>query len=288
MRKVLNTVFVGVSVFGYASIYYLGSANIQQAHAVTSLQMWKPFVYRQLMPLLARCLEWIGVRIDIAVTLLMVAFGIGAYLAIIKLADVFYPADNRSELWLTVCFIVTLPVLGLFRQPYDMATACLFAWSLYYLASGQATKYLLLFPLVCLNRETAILLTVFCVVRSIQSRQWDWDFDFIGYQVWAWVAVMVILRSVFADNVGSEAWIEPLENLHKFIADPLRTVTHLTALMVILYFVFRHWGGKPIFLRLAFVTFALLLFPAYLVMGQAYEVRIFWEIVPITAVLVVK
>lgn len=188
-------------------------------------------------------------------------------------------------MYLMVSVITGLLLFNNSFAVYDLATAFLFTLAFYFLATGRDIEYLILFPLICLNRETAILLTVFCIVLSIACKRND--IDFIGYQVFVWFASQVFLRWVFIDSPGV-LWIEPMENLQKFIADPIRTILHLSVMIIILFLVFRNWKSKPLFLRLAFMTFAPLLMVAYLVLGQAFEIRVFWEVYSVVVLLVMK
>ncbi len=286
MKPALNLLVVTSTIATYAGALWLGPENIRMVgKVVTDTEFYKPFVYRQLIPILARWLD-LFIPLDVAIVLVVTASGVGFYLALRKLAGEFYTITDRHELYIVLSVFAGLLLFWRYATVYDLATAFLFTLALYYLKRNHENKYLLLFPLICLNRETAILLTVFCFVRMYANRKYD--FEFIALQVFVWVSSQIIIRSIFADNEGRGIWLEPLQNIEKFAADPMQMLLHLSITAVIFWAVLRGWGSKPAFLRLAFVTFAPALFVMYLVCGQAFEVRVFWEIAPVASLLVIQ
>jgi len=282
MKHALNLLVVTSTIATYAGALYLGPDRAPINRLITSLDAPKPWVYRQFVPMLARWLDLL-IPLDVAIFLLVTASGVGLFVALRKLAGEFSSGTDRTDFYLMLSVLVGLFLLGDYLTLYDLTTAFLFTLALYYLKSDQEHKYLLLFPLICLNRETAFLLTVFCFVWMKTPR----DHEFIFLQAFAFISTQIILRGHFADNPGLSVWVNPLQNLEKFSADPARTLIHLSITAVILWAVLRDWGSKPAFLRLAFVTFAPILSVAYLVTGQAYEVRVFFEIMPVIICLVV-
>ena len=283
MKPALNLFIVTSTIATYAGAIYLGPERETINRLITSLDAPKPWVYRQLVPMLARWLDLL-IPLDVAIFLLVTASGVGLFVALRKLAGEFSSGTDRTDFYLMLSVLVGLFLLGDYLTLYDLTTAFLFTLALYYLKSDQEHKYLLLFPLICLNRETAFLLTVFCFMWMKTPR----DYEFIFLQVFAFVSTQLILRGNFADNPGLGVWVNPMENLEKFAADPARTLIHLSITAVILWAVLRDWGSKPAFLRLAFVTFAPALFVMYIICGQSFETRVFWELMPVASLLVIQ
>lgn len=279
-RRTINSLLFGLFAFFYSAVYYLGMNNLDYARAAVSLDAVKPFVYRQFVPLLARFLAWFGLRIDIAIVILMTAFGIGFYIALIRFASFFYDINNRGEIIVLTWAIACLALFGAFRKPYDLATAFLFTLALFYISKRETRNYLLLFPLVCLNRETAFLLIPIFFVFNPQNKAAH------IYQVMVYALTTIILRFVFADNSGAAALIEPVENLWRFINDPTRTLFHLALTALLLWAVLQNWSNQPAFLRAAFLVMFPFLMLAYFVFGQAYETRVFWELVPVGIIMI--
>lgn len=180
MKTLINSLFVALVTFAYASVYWLGSRGsigiMQDAGSLTSASYYKPFVYRALVPWLARLVASLGVRVDLALVLIVTASGVGFYLA---------------------------------------------------------------------------------------------------------------LRAIFADNPGAPAWVEPGLNLLRFYNHPARTLLHLAGTEVVLWMVAKDWTQKPALLRTAFIVMAPILTAFYLVLGQAFELRVFFEIYPVIVLLVV-
>lgn len=285
----IGYLFVTVAIALWASVHFLGPDKLVMDEIITSANFHRPWVYRALIPILARALSFV-MPLDWAIVLLVTLSGVGFYHALRKLASVFYPITNRMELYLLGSVFAGLFLFWGYFTIYDLATACLFTMGLYYIYQYDFHRFIFVFVLACLNKETAILLVLLWFIR-LNGLKWRGFFHQLVYSyapAWFYLLISMQIRLYFHDNPGSTLWLEPLQNLQRFTADPARTALHLAATLLILGFVFRGWNHKPLFLRLAFVVFAPLLFAAYIVMGQAYEVRIFWELYPVLVLLVVQ
>jgi hypothetical protein len=169
-----------------------------------------------------------------------------------------------------------LLLFGFDRLPYDLATAWLWTLALLYIYERKYYEYLLIFLLACLNRETSFILIPFA-----------WAYGFrqdLFYQVIIYMISFLFLHMMFADNPGG-LWIQPWQNLQRFINRPCQSLIQLSIAGVISWFVFKGWHNKPVYLRSAFVFFASIFIPSYLIFGQAFEVRTLWELYPVTAAL---
>jgi len=276
MKNKINILLVGAVTFVWASIFWLGDNNLWQAERSASLELYKPWVYRQLVPMLARLLESIGIRIDLAIVLIVTASGIGLYLALRSLVNHYYP-DNDA---LVVCSVFAgLLMFGYARLQYDLTTAWLWTLALLYIAKEETYNYLMLFPLICLNRETAFLLIIIYTIHKPH------DISETAYQIGVYALVAVALRVMFADNGGVESWVEPLQNIQRFINHPVQTLLHIATAGVMLWIAAKGWQQKPAFLRLAFLVLAPALTAAYIIAGQSFEVRVFWELFPVVVLL---
>ncbi len=90
MRKYITFVFVSLISF-YGSFVYWFHSN--QVNEYLSLTFYKPFVYRQLMPMLARVLTWTGVPASWAIVIVMTLVGVGFYYSFRALVY----ATNKKE-----------------------------------------------------------------------------------------------------------------------------------------------------------------------------------------------
>jgi len=279
MRNTVTFAAVALVSFCLSCFFWIPSP---QADEFVSLTLYKPFVYRQLVPMLARAIMGLGVPANWAIVIIMTISGVGFFYALRALTRHFYPDTNDL-------YIFTLFVCGslLFRDrslPYDWMTACLFSLALLFLAQDKLLAYCLLFPVVCLNRETAFLLIIFYLFYDHDIRIGR-DVAIMLYQVLVWFGVRLSLMYIFRNNGGSDAWFMPLHNFQVFFSNPLHSLLHIIIAGVILFWVFKDWYSKPYNLRLAFSIFAPLLLVMYWVFGQPFEVRVMWEVYPVIVLL---
>lgn len=276
---------MSLAAFEYAAIYWLGDLNLWQVELLTSINLNKPWVYRQLVPILARAIAALGIRIDLALVLVVTIAGAGFYLALRSLAFLFYKMDDKAEILIIFLVLLGMILFNYERLPYDLMTAWLFALAFLYIARGDDNRLAIVFVLASLNRETAFLLIIFLgVIASARgnARNQRW---LIFTLTLIFVLIQLTLRIVFQENDGLISWIEPAFNLLRFKNNPVRTLVHGSITLVLLWLACRDWIRKPYYLRLAFVSLAPPLVLMYLVFGQAFEVRVFWEIYPILVLL---
>lgn len=279
MKLFINSLFVGLVSFVWASVYWLGVGNLWQVEKLTSLDLAKPWIYRQFVPELARLLSLTGLRIDYALVVVVTLSGVLFYLYLRKLYFHFYPESMKGEIYVIGSVFVGMLIFGYNRLPYDLMTAFLMTLGLYYIITLQNWKYLVVFALACLNRETAFLLLLVYGVfwlyyhKYIPKLSW-W---MTACQIYIYGLITYCLRLVFQYNPGSTLWIEPWLNLVRYYNHPAQTVLYLGVMGIILWLVFRKWNTKSFALRLAFVTITPLLFVMFIVCGQPYEIRVFWE-----------
>jgi len=279
--KLINSIFVGLITFLWASVSYIGNANLQLAQAVTSLDLQKPFVYRALIPFLARLVSSFGIRIDLALTLVITVSGIGFYLALRELYFYLYRHDAKGEIYLVCAVMVGLILFFYPRMTYDLMTAFLFTLAFLFIIQGKDWQYLVVFILSCFNRETTFLLIiVYVVVNTVQlqmGRKWWMTLC----QIYFYALITVSLRIAFQHNPGSSLWIEPLQNLQKYISHPLQTLLWVGIIAVIWWRISVMWKYRNPYPKLLMVVLAPVLVVFYLVCGQAFEMRVFWELYPV-------
>lgn len=279
MKIYLNSLIVAVVSFFWSYIYYAGGLHPEDYS--------RPFVYRQLVPLLARGIEFFGVPANVALVVVMTVSGVGFYLALRKLALQFYNLSNRQEIYLVVGVLVSMILLGEYRKPYDLMTALLFTVFFYCFRTNQKTKQLLVFALSCVNRETTILLVLFYVIYLFplrDSRRYEYVWMSMS-QAYLYILITFAVRFILSDTTGASLWIQPVENVLKFADQPYRLFLHLLGAISIMGWMSRGWKHKPEYLRCAFGLFAPILMVAYLTVCSAFEIRVFWEISPLVIIL---
>ena len=274
MKTLLNSIVVAIVTYFWASIYWMNPKNSWLWE-----QYLKPWVQRPLVPWLIDIAEWLGIPENIATVFIVVLSGIGLYLALLALIRA---TNNTVSEWKVMLAVVAgLLAFHLCRTPYDLMTAFLWTVALIFIAKQNHLGYVLLFPVACLNRiETAPLL-IFMYWLRFPKGKWV----IIISQVVTLIVIHVWLKFLFADVTGATAWIEPLENLGKFWQSPLRTLLHLSVTVAILFRIVQRADYTPLYFQRVFIVFAPIFLILYVVFGQAFELRVFWEMFPLLAVL---
>lgn len=285
-KLILHCLVVSVVSFIWSKIYWLN--DLQFSSTLMSLDMQRPFVYRQLIPFIVRGLSQMGVRIDVALCLVVTGFGVGLYLALRKLYFHYYPQTDKGEIYVLVSLFMGMFILGQERWYYDLATAFFFTLGIYYLVHVENWKFLVVVFLSSFNRETTILLILLYGVFWLYYRKYGVNYLWwmTPCQLYVYGLITYGLHVMFQYNDGVIVLIEPMQNLQKYATHPLQTVMYILILAVILLLVFRNWNSKFFSLRLMFVVLFPILFVLYLVCGQSFEVRTFWECFSVAALLI--
>lgn len=275
----LNSIVIAASVYIYAATYWLGTGNMWQVGRYASLSLSKPWVYRQLVPILARLLGNL-VPLDIALVAIVTLSGVSFYLALRSL--ILYINDTVSELKILLFFLAGILLLQNERLPYDMMTGFLWTLGLLFIVQHKHIAFMILFPFVCLNRiDTAPLLIVAYWLRF--PNNWG---EVLGCLA-AFVVTYTGLHIYFTDNPGSPAWIEPWLNVLRFWNNPWRALLHFFATVVIFLRILIRADHQPLYFQRLFIVLVPIFVILYLVAGQAFEIRVFMEMMPILVVLTI-
>ena len=162
---------------------------------------------------------------------------------------------------------------------YDLATLGLATAALTAMAAKRTRTYLVLFILMVINKETAILLTLVHVVTGKPSR------TAILFQVGIWALVRSAVAFAFRDNPGSGVEFHLLDHNLKLLKYwPLSTVLAWIAVVVLVRV---DWKEKPRFLRQALVM-GVPLIGLTLFFGFLDELRDYYEMYPIVLFLMLQ
>ncbi|MCD6360165.1 MAG: hypothetical protein J7M38_04810 [Armatimonadetes bacterium] len=187
-----------------------------------------------------------------------------------------------------VVSLATLLTLGLgFEYAtyiYDFTTVFLFTLGLLLLVHRRWGLFVAVFMVACLNKETAILLTAVFAIhffrrRDIARRQFR---GLLAVQAGVWLVSRSALAWIFHTNPGGTVELHLSDNLwllhHRFV--------HIALLLVaIVALTGYRWHEKPEFLRDA-LWIAALLAPLAVFLGLLDELRAWYEVFPIVALLV--
>jgi hypothetical protein len=194
--------------------------------------------------------------------------------------------DLRADLFVLLNVELLFPFIVRDKHIYDVPTAFFFTLALGLLKRERFTAYALLFPLICLNRETAILLTLFFGVYFFQKMAMGEYLARVGYQALVYAAIRIYLFFVLAEAPGVTAFFRPVENLRMYIEYPILSAIFLLCVSAVLLLVILKWPRADRFLRTAFLTVAPALALIYLIFGVTFEYRVFLELFPVVMIMV--
>jgi len=258
---------IALSAFAFSQVWSPAAA----ATVVFSLDS-RPFIYRALIPLLARALVWAGLSPSGALSLLLIVFSLGLFFVMRALI-----AREGSEI-LAFLFVEGL-LLFLIRdiKVYDVPTVFFFALSLLLLERGELSGYYLLFPFITLNRETSLFLSFFFALRFIYILPWRRYLLGLGYQAVVFIGIRIALERVFADRPGSDMLFRPFDVLRGYASEPVAALLLAGILGLLLWVVLRGWNEKPAGIRLALIAWLPGLLCLHFIAGYAFELRVLSE-----------
>lgn len=194
-------------------------------------------------------------------------------------------ADRRADLFVLASVLMLFLLITADKHIYDLPTALLFTLALLLLEREKFGVYALLFPLVCLNRESAILLPLLFGVhfaRRLERRRY---LVHLAYQLVVYGTIRLALVGIFAAAPGAPFLVRPLENLQLYGQEPLATRLFLLFVATVGFWIAARWQQAPLLMRRAFALWAPVLVGMYLVSGVSFEVRVFVELLPVVAIL---
>ena len=236
----------------------------------------KPFVYRQLVPTLAN----IATNGDSAPSQQR---AIAA--AIITIFFILYLFAFK---WLAATFNVNTILPALAGLPllmannnhiYDLSTLALFTFAYAALANKRLILYAALYPLLVLNKETALLLTlfVFIVERNIKLTI---------YELTTYAAIRAALMWLYRDNPGGVIEFHLFTNAVDWILQAQTSIAYAALIILLVWRLSITINHKPAFIRAALYTLTPTLAVLFFLFGYNYELRVFYEVYPIVALSV--
>ena len=210
----------------------------------------------------------------------------GCYMGSSTLSDHSETGDLR-DFFLAALAVEMFMILFFWEcKVYDLSSAMFTAWLLGWLARGETRLYQAIFPLACVNRETAFILIIVFGVYCLGRILWTSWIVSVGYQVLVFLSTRGLLAWHFADSPGQPFWFRPIENLQMYADAPLQSLVYLAGTAVVLWLCLRGWKEKPLLLRTAFAIMAPALAALYIFFGYTFEIRVFAEIYPISWTLI--
>jgi hypothetical protein len=238
----------------------------------------RPYVYRVLIPWITRLLWLAGVPAPLALQIVVTLSAVALFAALCYLLTSFQAGDGLREY--LIAFVGTLAFMFLFiwhGKVYDAATGAFFALSFALLQRRKLTAYYLLFPLACLNRETAVLLIAVFVFHFYRWNMQRWMCG-AAYQVIVYGIIRAWLMWLYAGVAGAAFVFRPVANFWLFVYSPTLTAVHWLLFAAVIWLCVRRWQEKPLLLRSAFVVLFPALMAVYLLIGWSFEIRVFAEL----------
>jgi hypothetical protein len=172
-----------------------------------------------------------------------------------------------------------IPFLFEQRHLYDFPTLFLFTLALYYLAKNDLPKYILVFILVTLSKETSLFLVVFFAMqfRKMERRSF---LAVVLIQIAIYVFIRGLLMDIYKNNPGRILEFHLYEHLNAYSQHPVYALILFSTIILIMSLGAFISMDKSNFVRNSLSAIggpALLL---YFFFGVPFEVRVFLETYP--------
>jgi hypothetical protein len=282
-------------VFSTLQQYLIWTENfggVRYLKSIADSHEFRPYVYRVLVPLLARLLEKItGLAAYQWLNPLVVLAAVGLYFVLKRLLIEALRLHNPQQAsFLTFLYLEAfLMSLMVFAKVHDVPTALLFTLAFLLLYRGNFLGYILLFPIVTLNRETSFLLIMFWLAWGYRMVRDGYPVAryivLLLYQVVIYLGIRIVIIKTFAYLPGEVFQWNVHKNYVTFTSHPLITLPLFLGFVTLVYVIWKGFPHVPAFFQVAVSTVFPLQVLLYLTLGFSWELRVFAESLPIIAVL---
>jgi hypothetical protein len=247
----------------------------------------RPFVYRLLVPCLSRMLEQLtGVHAVYCMIFLVVLSSMGLFYSLKYLYTAFVDDEEYAGMFSFIGCEITFLLILIGVKVYDIATVMFFALSLGLLARRKLNIYYLLFVPASINRETTFLLLLFFMVYFLNRIPRQQYFFGVIYQGIAYIVIKLAVMAAYSSVPGTPLQWRPMEVIKGYVDKPVWfAVLLLVFFLGFIVIALRRWNDKPMFLRVAFITIFPLQLILHILLGYAYEIRVFAEVFPVLLLL---
>jgi hypothetical protein len=281
----LQLLFFPLAVIAFTTIifgfYIYTTLYVHRLEALQPYLDWsvpRPFVYRALTTL---AIQGVSAGFSISPELASLAI---SYLALLGFAWAFwylairFLPTRRAQQMTLLAPLTLCPLFLVQRQIYDFPTLFLFTLALALLAHEKFFGYLLLLPLVCLTKETALLLIFFF---AFHFRAWTRQYAILlGVQLWTYAATRFSLMWIFRNSAGSDLEFHLIDQIHFYSANPAFALLLLGFVVAVIALAAYQFSAKPKFLRDAVLTIGIPLAVLFIFFGFPFELRVFFEAHP--------
>ncbi len=248
----------------------------------------KPYIFRVLIPLSVRILFSIFPSFDpklIASVLLYFLF-IGYILSIRYLVKAFWKVSVTIDFAVLLSPIALAPLMMVANHIYDLGILFLFTLGLALLGHRRFPWFILIFPFICLAKETAVLLTIFYAIFYFRRLYRPTYLVFLSLQIALFTLIRIGLTIAFRDNPGGNIDYHVSEWLLALSISPTLLFSFYGIFgAVIAILVISYWKDKPVFLRYFIGIILPILILLHTIFGIPYELRVFYEAFPVLYLL---
>jgi hypothetical protein len=249
----------------------------------------RPFVGRALVPLVARVIiELLPVGGRETMSALVYLSLLGFVWALRYLAHAFWPPSARLDGAVLFSLLGLAPLMFAHRLIYDFTTLFLFTLCLALMVRERWAAFLAIYVLSCVNRETTVLLSAVFLAGFYDRLPIRRLAALTATQGLIFLLIRGALAWQFRDNPGGSFEFNLLFQLLIHYHMPLETAAHVLLGAAALMLVAHGFRRKPLFLRRAFLVLAPSLMALYLLFGNPWEIRVFYELYPVGFLLAWK
>ncbi|MFW0777983.1 MAG: hypothetical protein ACN2B6_09740 [Rickettsiales bacterium] len=182
-----------------------------------------------------------------------------------------------------VALAMVPPLAGRVAYIYDASTLALTAACFYALYTAKWRWYYVWFVLACLNKESALFVALMFAIWQFGRMEHKQLLTHLTTQFMTLALVKIVTGYVFASNVG----VFLKTDYQTWQLDVLWSIYHWQTYLLLLagaFLLFFRFREKPVFARKGLWVVGLM-WVSYMLFGKPGEYRVFFEAVPIIALL---
>lgn len=276
---------------------------------------WKPFVYRTLLPTTVRVisapvpmsirtslsemvdeteslkklfekLKWekeFFVEYFVAMFLMFLSLW-GFAIAVRYFFALFYDTSTLLANLVSILALLGLPTMFMYTSfLYDFPSLLLYTLGLIFLYKQDWKKFLILYLVACINKETTILLTIIYFIYYRHKFRADNFYKLLFFQLTIFAVIKVLLFVLFKSNLGTFVEFHLVNhNLGLLSGYNLSVAFAVLGLIMLIYY---KWQEKPLFIRTTlWVLVPLVILTLFF--GYLDELRDYYEVYPTVIILI--
>ena len=236
----------------------------------------RPFVYRQLIPQLA---EMFGVSFS----LLIFASCLGVAVLMLQIRDEKIKAGRNGDYYFLASFSAFLMIILVYAKIYDAPTGFLYTLMIVLWMRDRLPLSLAVFALLCLNRETGVLLLPVFALSFWKRIGIVRTGAYLAAMSAIYLSIRRVLVITFEDVYGQQLFWTVKELVESYSKEPqLTALLFLTMSAWVLIAVTRN---TDVLLRSFLAIVPPILIVSHILFGVAWEIRVFAEFAPVALIL---